>query len=82
MAISLYTSRVILNTLGVSDYGIYNVIGGFVAMFTLLSGSLTNAVSRFLTYEIGKSSNHLNLVFSFIDSITCGRNCWVLVLKF
>lgn len=64
MAISLYTSRVILNTLGVSDYGIYNVIGGFVAMFTLLSGSLTNAVSRFLTYEIGKSSNHLNLVFS------------------
>ena len=50
MAISLYTSRVILNTLGVSDYGIYNVIGGFVAMFTLLSGSLTNAVSRFLTY--------------------------------
>lgn len=55
MAISLYTSRVILNTLGVSDYGIYNVIGGFVAMFTLLSGSLTNAVSRFLTYEIGKS---------------------------
>lgn len=64
MAISLYTSRLVLNILGVSDYGIYNVIGGFVAMFTLLSGSLTNAVSRFLTYEIGKSSNRLNLIFS------------------
>lgn len=39
MAVTLYTSRVILNTLAVSDYGIYNVVGGFVAMFAVLSGS-------------------------------------------
>ena len=39
MCISLYTSRVILEALGVSDYGIYNVVGGFVAMFALISSS-------------------------------------------
>ena len=42
MSVSLYTSRIILNTLGLEDYGIYNVIGGVVAMFTLLSGSLSS----------------------------------------
>ena len=40
MLISLYTSRVVLNALGVEDYGIYNVVGGVVAMFTVISGSL------------------------------------------
>ncbi len=52
MAITLYTSRVILNALGVGDYGIYNVVGGVVAMFSLLSGSLSNAISRFITCEL------------------------------
>ena len=50
MCISLYTSRVILEALGVSDYGIYNVVGGFVAMFALISSSLTSACTRFLNY--------------------------------
>lgn len=54
MAISLFTSRVVLSTLGVSDYGIYNVVGGVVAMFGLLSGSITNSITRFLTFELGK----------------------------
>lgn len=54
MLVSLYTSRVVLNTLGVEDYGIYNVVGGFVAMFSLLSGSLSSSTSRFLTFELGK----------------------------
>ena len=54
MLVSLYTSRVVLNTLGVEDYGIYNVVGGFVAMFLLISGSLSASVSRFLTFELGK----------------------------
>lgn len=52
MAITLYTNRVILNALGVGDYGIYNVVGGVVAMFSLLSGSLSNAISRFITFEL------------------------------
>ena len=49
MVISLYTSRVILNALGVNDFGIYNVVGGVVAMFSILSGSLSAAISRFIT---------------------------------
>lgn len=54
MAINLYISRVVLNTLGVKDYGIYNVVGGFVTLFTLLSGSLSNAISRYITFELGR----------------------------
>ena len=51
--INLYTSRVILNILGVEDYGIYNVVGGIVVMFSFLSGSLSTASSRFITYDLG-----------------------------
>jgi len=47
MLVSLYTSSVILNALGVEDYGIYNVVAGVVTMFSLLSGSLSSAISRF-----------------------------------
>ena len=54
MLISLYTSRVILNTLGVVDYGIYNVVGGIIVMFSFLSGSLSAASSRFITYDLGR----------------------------
>ena len=54
MAISVFTSRVVLQTLGVDDYGIYNVVGGFVAMFSILSSSLVNASQRFISYEMGK----------------------------
>lgn len=64
MVISLYTSRVILNALGVEDYGIYNVVGGVVSMFTVLSGSLSSAISRFITFELGKGNmNKLKNVF-------------------
>ena len=52
MLVSLYTSRVVLQTLGVVDYGIYNVVGGVVAMFGVISGSLSAAVGRFLNFEI------------------------------
>lgn len=54
LGISLFTSRVILKTLGVDDYGIYNVIGGFVTMFSLVSGTLVHASQRFITFELGK----------------------------
>lgn len=65
MVVSLYTSRVILNALGVEDFGIYNVVGGVVAMFTVISGSLSAAISRFITYELGKGDqSRLNKIFS------------------
>lgn len=57
MGVSLYTSRVILQTLGVEDYGIYNVVGGVVAMLGFLNSSLSGASSRFITYELGKGNN-------------------------
>lgn len=65
MVVSLYTSRVVLNTLGVVDYGLYGVVGGFVAMFSLISSSLSSAVSRFLTFELGRGDQaRLNKAFS------------------
>lgn len=54
MVIGLYTSRVILDKLGEVDFGIYNVVGGFVTMFAVISGAMTSATQRFLSFEIGK----------------------------
>lgn len=65
MCISLYTSRIVLKTLGVEDYGVYNVVGGVVSMFTMISGSLVAAISRYITYELGKGTlESLKIVFS------------------
>lgn len=65
MLVGLYTSRVILQALGVEDYGIYNVVGGFVSMFSLISGSLQGSVGRFLTFELGAGNTEkLKMVFS------------------
>lgn len=54
LLIGLYTSRVILNALGVEDYGVYNVVGGFVGLFGMVSGCLSTASSRFITFELGR----------------------------
>lgn len=69
MLISLYTSRVILNALGVEDYGIYNVVGGVVTMFSMLSGTLSAAISRFITFELG-TGNKEKLIRVFSSSVT------------
>lgn len=55
LVVALYTSRIVLNTLGIEDYGIYNVVGGVVAMFSFFNGTLSGATSRFLTFELGTS---------------------------
>lgn len=54
MVITFYTSRVVLDTLGVEDFGVYGVVGGIIAMFAFLNSSMAGATSRFLTFEIGK----------------------------
>lgn len=54
MAIGLYTSRVVLAELGISDYGLYSVVGGIVTMFTFINGSLNAGTQRFLTFELGR----------------------------
>jgi O-antigen/teichoic acid export membrane protein len=70
MAVSLYTSRIILNTLGVEDFGIYNVVGGFVVMFGFLNSAMSSATQRFLTIELGrKDYGQLKNVFSLSVSI-------------
>lgn len=65
MLVTLYTSRVVLRELGVDDYGIYNVVGGVVAMFNVISGALSSAISRFITFELGRNNlDKLKKVFS------------------
>lgn len=65
MLVSLYTSRVVLQALGVEDYGLYNVVGGVVIMFCVLNSSMSGATSRFIAYELGKNDKvKLNETFS------------------
>lgn len=54
MGVSLFTSRLILNALGETDFGIYNVVGGIVVMFTFINGSMNSSTSRFFDCEFGK----------------------------
>ena len=54
MAVTLYTSRVVLSALGVEDYGIYNVVGGIVAMMGVLNGAMSVSTQRYLTFELGR----------------------------
>lgn len=65
MAINLFTSRIILQALGVTDYGIYNAIGGVVVFFSFLSGPLSSATRRFLNFELGVNNiEKAKIVFS------------------
>jgi O-antigen/teichoic acid export membrane protein len=79
MLVSLYTVRVVLETLGAEDYGIYNVVAGVVAMFGFLSSSMANASQRYFAYEIGrKDFEQLKKVFSL--NITIYALIGILVL--
>lgn len=65
LLVSLYSSRLILDALGVSDYGVYNVVGGFVSMFSVVTSALSGASSRFLCFELGKGDRErLKMTFS------------------
>lgn len=70
VCVSLYATRVVLETLGVTDYGVYNVIGGFVAMFTFLISSMSGASTRFFAFELGRGNIGAQLkVFRVMFSI-------------
>lgn len=65
MGVTLYTSRIVLKTLGVEDFGLYNVVGGIVTMFSFINGSLGSATSRYITFELGKKNyTRLNQIFN------------------
>ena len=75
MAVSLYTSRIILQNLGVSDFGLYSVVGGIANMFVFLNGAMTSVTQRYLSIEIGKNDeDQLNKTFnvSFIIHVIIG----------
>jgi len=77
MLISLYTSRVILATLGIEDYGIYNVVGGVVMLFSFLNSSMAGTTQRFLNVELGKNDEERAAkVFSM------GLNCQFIIMLF
>ena len=81
MAVNLYTSRVVLSALGVDDFGIYNVVGGLVAMFSVLSGSLSASITRFITYELGKGNEEsLKKIFSSSVTIQIGLAFLIIIL--
>lgn len=69
LLINLYMSRVILDNLGVTDYGIYNAVGGVIAMFSVVSGALSSSISRFITFELGRD-NTKRLYTIFSTSVT------------
>ena len=70
MLVGFYTSRVVLRDLGVDNYGIYGVVGEAVALFSILTTSLSSAISRYLTYELGRGDRErLRLVFSTSVSV-------------
>lgn len=81
MIISLYTSRIILNVLGVEDFGIYNVVGGFVAMIGFLNSSMTSSSQRFLAYEVGLN-NQSQLQKTFIMSVNIHFLIAIIILFF
>ena len=80
MIISLYTSRKILEALGVSDFGIYSVVGGVITMLTFLNGSMSVATQRFLTVELGKKDRgDYNRIFNMTVLIHIGLAALVLI---
>ena len=69
--VSLYTSRVVLEALGVEDFGVYNVVGGIIGFMGFLNASLGGSISRFITYELGKNDfNKLKETFSSAFLVT------------
>ena len=65
MIVALYTSRKILETLGVDDFGIFNVVGGIISLMSFINGSMSVATQRYLTYELGRGTEgQFNKVFN------------------
>ena len=93
MGVQLYTSRVVLQALGVVDFGIYNVVGGVVTFISFLNGTVTTASSRYVTVYLGKGNMDdmkgvfssvlmVNIIFCFITLVVCETiGLWFLIEK-
>lgn len=81
MVVSLYTSRVVLNVLGVDNYGIYNVVGGVVVLFTFINQAMATATQRYFSYELGKGiKGDIGKIFTISLRIHIGIAVIVLIL--
>jgi O-antigen/teichoic acid export membrane protein len=81
MGVSLYTSRIVLNTLGIEDYGVYSIVGGIVTLFSFFNGAMTSATQRFLAFDIGKNDLvQLKKTFNATLNIHIGIGILVLIL--
>lgn len=81
MGVSLFTSRIVLRELGVSDYGIYSLVGGIVAMFGFFNSAMSSATQRYLSFDIGKGDqDKLRKTFSATLTIHAGIALLVLIL--
>ncbi|MBR5704133.1 MAG: oligosaccharide flippase family protein [Bacteroidales bacterium] len=80
LLVGLFTSRIVLRSLGQTDFGIYGAVAGVVTMFTILTGSMSGAISRFITFELGKDNNRLPLVFSTAVSIQILLSAVIIIL--
>lgn len=82
LILTLFTSRVVLKTLGFDDFGIYNVVGSVVIFFAFLKNALTNATSRYLTFELGRG-DELKLKQTYSMAINChiilAVSLWILL---
>ncbi|NJX15153.1 MATE family efflux transporter [Tamlana crocina] len=81
MFVSLYTSRIVLDVLGVEDYGIYNVVGGVVTIFSFINSSMSAATQRFLSFGLGKNNpSHLRKTFNAALSIHFATGVLIILL--
>lgn len=81
MAVTLYTSRIVLSALGVEDFGIYNVVGGVVSMFGFINAAMSSATQRYLTFSLGKNDFcQLQKIFNISLSIHALISVLVIVL--
>ena len=82
MVVGLYTSRIVLSTLGVVDYGIYNIVGGIVILFSFFNNAMFSAIQRFLNVEIAKNDHfQLNKIFSVSMTVQISIAITVFVLS-
>ena len=63
MWLNLYTTRLVLSNLGIEEMGVYGVVGSITSMFTILTSGITNAIQRFITFELGRKNGNVNEVF-------------------
>lgn len=81
LGVGLYTSRLVLATLGIEDYGIYGLVGGIVTMFSFMNSAMASATQRYLSFDIGKKDfNRLQKTFNATLNIHIGISFLILIL--